>query len=322
MTQGIRPDGQIFASDASDGELEAFPATARGWGVTVDGKDEAGNSVVEATNGIPPMEWDNGQRNKVDNNIWWLMQHAIPEWQAGNWDAGAFVRYNSVVYYNATDAEISGEPGDSADWTSILPLNGADGRYLQVNNNLSEIAAKGADAQTQARINLGLNDTDAITKLIYPVGAVIMNKGTNPATYLGFGTWTQRSGAIYGGGSVTDSDSNIQTFATGSVSGYFRAHRSHLYSDSISVSVSGTTNSTGGHLHAAPVEKGNGPTASQSIAGSAWGGSRENTTTNAGTSTDGAHTHTVTSSGSFSLGANTNNFVTPGYAFSVWERTA
>jgi hypothetical protein len=169
---------------------------------------------------------------------------------------------------------------------------------------------------------MSTKDTTAILQLIYPIGAVLMNTGANPSSYLGFGTWVQRAGAIYGTGSVTDADSKAQSFGVGAVSGYFRPHRSHLYNDSISVTVSGTTNSAGSHLHAAPVEKGNGPTATQSIAGSAWGGSRENNTTNAGTSTDGAHTHTVSSTAAFTLGTNTNNFLTPGYALSVWERTA
>lgn len=153
MTQGTRPDGQIFASEAKEGELEMFPATARGWGVTIDGKDESGTAVAEATNGIPPMEWDNGQRNKVDNNIWWLMQHAIPEWLAGNWDAGAFVRYNSWVYFNSSETVTSETPGEGAGWKPVLPLEAAQG-YLQIKNNLSEIANNGTEAQQAARRNI------------------------------------------------------------------------------------------------------------------------------------------------------------------------
>lgn len=227
MTQGIRPDGQIFASDAGEGELEAFPATSRGWGVTIDGKDDAGNVVAEATNGIPPMEWDNGQRNKVDNNIWWLMQHAIPEWQAGTWDAGAFVRYSDEVYYNAASVETTGEPGVSTDWKGVLSLTGAiDGRYLQVSNNLSEIAAKGTDAQAASRTNLALgnaathnvtsSNTDITADQILKVGdyglshAIPVDSGTDLASF-----FKTAVGAFYhcdGSSSYT----NAPSFASGS----------------------------------------------------------------------------------------------------------
>lgn len=158
MTQGLRPDGQIFASQANEGESETFPAISRGWGVTIDGKDESGNAVADSTNGVPPMEWDNAQRNRVDNQIWWLMQHAVPQWQSGTWDTGAFVSYTGWIYYNASTVETSGEPGVSSDWKAILPLTGGDGRYLQASNNLSEISASGSAAQAAARLNLGLGD--------------------------------------------------------------------------------------------------------------------------------------------------------------------
>ncbi|MCS2153856.1 hypothetical protein MUU49_14975 [Scandinavium goeteborgense] len=154
MTDGIRPDGEIFASEASDGELENFPSINRGWGVTLDGNDENGDSVTTATNGVPPMEWDNGQRNKVDNNIWWLMQHAIPDWMEGVWSAGAFVRYNSWVYFNSSETATSLSPQEGPEWKTVLPLDEAEG-YLQIKNNFSEIAARGSDAQTEARGNIG-----------------------------------------------------------------------------------------------------------------------------------------------------------------------
>ncbi|MCS2154340.1 hypothetical protein MUU49_17430 [Scandinavium goeteborgense] len=335
MTQGIRPDGQIFASEANDGELENFPAPLRGWGVTTDGKDEADNIVTEATNGIPPMEWDNGQRNKVDNNIWWLMQHAIPEWQAGTWDAGAFVRCNDVVYYNATDAETAVEPGNSTDWSAVLPLKGTDGRYLQVNNNLSEIAAGGSDAQTTARENLALGDlatkdVSTITQLIYPVGAVITNTGTNPADYLGFGTWVARAGSIRGVGAVTDSAGMVQTLNAGIFAGYWRVQSGHVVTANMNLS-GGTTASAGGHAHGnGQCNPGNWNDAdlygsrAATDAGKGWSVGDGSTALQCNTSSDGAHTHSVTGSVTFGSGSTTSGsaMINPGYHVHVWERTA
>jgi len=156
MTQGIRPDGQIFASQAVSGELEDFPAETRGWGVTVDGNDGAGNKVTDPTDGIPPMEWMNGILNKLSAQIFWNMRHAIPAWATGAWDAGAFITYSGWVYYNASTAETSETPGSGSAWVKLFPLSGMDGRYLEISKNLEEIAAEGATAQGEARDNLGL----------------------------------------------------------------------------------------------------------------------------------------------------------------------
>ncbi|HEY4438700.1 MAG TPA: hypothetical protein VGN40_21320 [Lelliottia sp.] len=156
MTQGTRPDGQIFASQAVSGELEDFPAETRGWGVTVDGNDEAGNKVTDPTDGIPPMEWMNGILNKLSAQIFWNMRHAIPAWATGAWDAGAFVTYSGWVYYNASTAETSETPGSGSAWVKLFPLTGMDGRYLEISKNLEEIAVEGATAQQAARDNLGL----------------------------------------------------------------------------------------------------------------------------------------------------------------------
>ncbi|EBL3323365.1 hypothetical protein D4T62_10490 [Salmonella enterica subsp. enterica] len=154
MTEGIRPDGQIFASSAAEGELQNFPAETRGWGVTIDGKDASGDVVTEPTNGIPPMEWMNGILNKLSGQIFWNMQHAIPAWAAGTWDAGAFVIYSGYVYYNNSGAETTATPGSDSAWVLLFPVTGPDSRYLQTNNSLSEIAAAGT--QQAARDNLGL----------------------------------------------------------------------------------------------------------------------------------------------------------------------
>ncbi len=80
---GKRPDGVIFASDASEGEVLDFPSIERGWGVTLDGNDPEGKSVTDATDCIPPMEWDNALQQRTDRNILWLLQNALPEWLAG-----------------------------------------------------------------------------------------------------------------------------------------------------------------------------------------------------------------------------------------------
>jgi hypothetical protein len=308
MTDGIRPDGAIFASKAPVGEIEDFPSINRGWGVTFDGNDENGDTVASATNGIPPMEWDNGQRNKVDNNIWWLMQHAIPDWSEGTWAAGAFVRYNSWVYFNSADISTSDSP-DEGGWSPVLPLNGTDG-YLQIKSNLSEIANAGAEAQSAARLNLGI-DTLTIMQMIYPIGAVIHNTGKNPSEYLGFGDWTQRAGSIYGSGNVTDSNGVVQALEGGAIAGNWRILHSQIQTQAYSF-----TTSDDAHSHTYNqflIDGHNGTDSNDNNYQNVLNPRTSSTVTSSDT-----HNHT----GSISVGGNLSNYYQPGYVFAVWERIA
>lgn len=132
MTTGKRPDGTVFASGAAEGEVQDFPATARGWGVTIDGKDESGTAVTDATNGIPPMEWFNGLLKRIDENVLWLLQNALPDWLAGTWPKGAVVVNGDIVW--RAQKETATEPTSSnGDWLALFPLKNLDGRYLSLN---------------------------------------------------------------------------------------------------------------------------------------------------------------------------------------------
>lgn len=129
MTTGKRPDGTVFASGAAEGEVQDFPSTARGWGVTIDGKDESGTAVTDATNGIPPMEWFNGLLKRIDENVWWLLQNALPDWLAGTWPKGAVVVNGDIVW--RAQKETATEPtGSNGDWLALFPMQNLDGRYV------------------------------------------------------------------------------------------------------------------------------------------------------------------------------------------------
>ncbi|MEA1064756.1 pyocin knob domain-containing protein [Erwinia sp. HR93] len=129
MATGKRPDGEVFASGAKEGEVQEFPALSRGWGVTVDGQDATGSSVTEPTNGIPPMEWFNRVQQRTDESILWLLQNAIPEWEAGTWPQKAVVIHDNVVYRAAR--ETSAEPNkNDGNWTPLFPVENLDGRYV------------------------------------------------------------------------------------------------------------------------------------------------------------------------------------------------
>lgn len=147
MATGKRPDGNIFASGANEGEVLDFPAITRGWGVTVDGKDPDGKTVTDPTSGIPPMEWFNVLQKRTDEAIQWLLQHALAGWAAGTWPEGATVVNGGIVW--RAQKETATEPAaDDGDWLALFPLANLDLRYLHADKNLSDLkdAAKAREA--------------------------------------------------------------------------------------------------------------------------------------------------------------------------------
>ena len=138
MATGKRPDDNIFASGANEGEVLDFPAISRGWGVTVDGKDPDGKKVTDPTNSIPPMEWFNALQKRTDEAIQWLLRHALPDWVAGTWPAGATVTNSGIVW--RAQKETATEPAaDAGDWLALFPLANLDLRYLHADKNLSDL---------------------------------------------------------------------------------------------------------------------------------------------------------------------------------------
>lgn len=85
MTQGTRPDGVIFASDANEGELESFPAESRGWSVTIDGKDavDVTDDVFSDYAGVPPKGKQRIARNfnrELAARGWYFSEAGANEW--------------------------------------------------------------------------------------------------------------------------------------------------------------------------------------------------------------------------------------------------
>ena len=147
-----------------------------------------------------------------------------------------------------------------------------------------------------------------IQNLLYPVGKIIMStKPDNPATYLGFGTWAARIGSIYGAGTLADADSKSHNFGVGPVSGHYHPHASQLWTDTRTLTMDAVPN----HQHAFTTAK-------------SFYGDSGHTAIMAGTSgtNEGSAAGGHTPKGTVKLGDATADFVTPGYAFYVWERTA
>lgn len=188
MTTGKRPDGTVFASGAAEGEVQDFPATARGWGVTTDGKDESGTEVTDPTNGIPPMEWFNGLQRKTDQNLVWLLQNALPDWLAGTWPKGAVVVNGDIVWRAQKDTTT--EPTSSnGDWLALFPLQNLDGRYVPQTRKINGHALS-ADANVTTQ--------DIFNGQAVAIGnAVDLNTLTTPGLYFQAANAQAASGKNY-----------------------------------------------------------------------------------------------------------------------------
>ncbi|MEG2039934.1 MAG: hypothetical protein RR068_02340 [Hafnia sp.] len=187
--------------------------------------------------------------------------------------------------------------------------------------NIPFSAATPAVSVLQANTKMVLN-WECIQTLFYPVGSVIMNStGVNPANYLGFGTWTQRTGTMYGVGDAADQNGYVKTITPGAhnADAFWRVQTGHIVAADLSVSL--TMNPVDDHAH--------------NVATSHIETSGQNPSTISVGSYDGvagyemsepAGAHTPSGTGAVTVGvggvADSSQFMTPGYAFYFWERTA
>ena len=145
----------------------------------------------------------------------------------------------------------------------------------------------------------------AAKQALYPVGSIYINAGvtTNPATLLGFGTWTAfGAGRVMVGLNGSDALFDALEETGGSKDAIVVAH-THT----------GTTDNAGSHAHSIPsTTSGSGGTALFQY----------NTTANTSNTTDaaGVHAHTFTtgSTGSSATDANLQPYIT----VAMWKRTA
>ncbi|WP_310606724.1 phage baseplate protein [Buttiauxella brennerae] len=222
---------------------------------------------------------------------------------------------------------VSGTPAEINNLTTHLkyePANAGNGNFARVvavdDAFLTIIGMRAASytgAVYTAHADLVINWRTVMT-LLYPIGHVIMNTGANPGTYLGFGTWEQRAGTIYGYGTTYDVNGLQQNLPRGKLAGFYRIEQKHIAK--FDAKVSGSTKTDGGHGHNQPTTDGSGGhfLTNGSLVESQDEYSYESSVTIPATGS--AHEHEVDID--IEIGTGASNFFTPGWVFSVWERTA
>jgi len=189
-----------------------------------------------------------------------------------------------------------------------LAINLADRNLYSKNGATVFQVLPGAGSLNYDR--LSASAVTAILSAVYPVGSIYTNatNSANPATVLGFGTWT----AFAAGRVAVGFDSTNPLFdATEETGGSADA-------TVVSHTHTATTNTTGAHGHSASLtqstKSGNGPTSVVS--------SSESLVANYAFSTASAgdHSHTVTVASTGSSGTNAN--YQPYITVYMWKRTA
>ncbi|WP_392561546.1 phage tail protein [Orbus sturtevantii] len=105
-----KPDYLVFASDAKTGELQAFPNITRGWGLTTD-----------QTQSKPPLSWMNGAFNRLDENMLYLLQQGVPEWDSSVlYPVDAVIKYKSQLYIALVENDNSIPASNTEKWQKLI----------------------------------------------------------------------------------------------------------------------------------------------------------------------------------------------------------
>lgn len=218
--------------------------------------------------------------------------------------------YVKSTNFSAKDTLVSGDPLKKVKGTEI---------DVEFNAIATAISSK-ADAESPTftgtplapTATAGTNTTQLATtafvvaalQALYPVGSVYINASvaTNPATLLGFGTWTEvGAGRVLVGQNTGDASFDTLGETGGSKDAIVVEH-THT----------GTTGANGGHSHTFPLTSNSG----SGVGG--WSGGA--VLSNAPTSTVSDHTHSFTTNSTGSSGTNAN--LQPYVVVKMWQRVS
>lgn len=113
-----KPDYEIFASNARDGEVLPIPNILRGWGET-----------ILLTERIPPMEWFNWLAKRQDEWLLYLTQQGIAEWsEKVTYPTAAVTKFNGLFYVSIKETKGDNPANTQSAWKLLTEYFNIDGK--------------------------------------------------------------------------------------------------------------------------------------------------------------------------------------------------
>lgn len=229
MAKITRKHQKIFAGDASVTNNGQFGSAQLGTKITSNDPDTIQNLAAWGTGWLdatltaqrlPTLEEMQGIQYVTTYQIAYLFQEGIPEWNASaEYYDKSFVKFSgtSEIYVSKTDSNVGNLPSDPVNWDfGVDVLKAVYTDETSVTDGSVAVFETDDSNGRKIREEPIADLVNTIGNLLYPVGSYYINEtdSTNPATLLGFGTWTAvtdrfivgRGGTFTGtGGSATDS---------------------------------------------------------------------------------------------------------------------
>lgn len=142
-----KPDYEVFASNARDGEVLPIPDVLRGWGET-----------ILLTEKIPPMEWFNWLAKRQDEWLLYLTQQGIAEWSVKvTYPTAAIAKFNGLFYVSIKETKGDKPAATQSAWKLLT-------EYFNIDGKLDKTEVKQTLGQSTSSVMSQKAVTDALGK--------------------------------------------------------------------------------------------------------------------------------------------------------------
>ena len=227
---------------------------------------------------------------------------------------------NPIVHVAETDGNLAGtgQPNKTVPSAALLGL-GYDKNQTVMAEHLNYVLDNIAEWQKFFKDRIDELQAQVEQERL-PVGSIfeITGVSTNPATLLGYGTWSAfgEGVTLVGVGSHTDDRGENKTWTDGQTEGEYQHVQTESEMPSHTHSVTGSTNTTGAHVHNIQLSNSDAANDGNEIDS----GDEPTIVGNKSTDSAGDHSHTVTGTANTTGGDNPMNNTQPTLAVYRWKR--
>ena len=191
-----RVTSKIFASNAAEGDIGQFGSALTGTKVNTDdisviqglpAYEKGWRGAVVSNRNYPTLEEMNGLQKTFSQQIAYILQNGMPEWDAGTtYFTDQFCRVGSKFYVSLQDNNLGNNPATTTGFWQVW--NPGQGTYA--NTDLSNLSATG-----QAVIDSKLSDTQVSNCILSLTEGSITPQSYNNVSFVNHGT-TDTSGVL------------------------------------------------------------------------------------------------------------------------------